>query len=172
MKSNVQRFLNALGYTEQVDQMIIARVGEIRDSLKVVMGDAKMDDNGSAPPNSPLVESLVASMSRTKSKAEQYAEIIEHGLRTRREAVDQEIEQLYMDVYTEDELAKLVDFYETPLGKKLIETGVMVTQRVGDITQQWFFAAVKEVEAELEGIFAAQQAQELSVNDGEAEAEK
>ncbi|GGU69324.1 hypothetical protein GCM10009504_27980 [Pseudomonas laurentiana] len=53
--------------------------------------------------------------------------------------------QLYTSTFSESELKDLVKFYESPLGKKVLEKMPMVTQQSAQLTQQKLESAVPVV---------------------------
>ncbi len=61
------------------------------------------------------------------------------------EKIKPEMVKLYTDTFTEQELKDLVKFYQSPLGKKVLEKMPAVTQQSAQITQQKLESAVPVV---------------------------
>jgi hypothetical protein len=53
--------------------------------------------------------------------------------------------RVYAETYTEDELHQLTAFYQTPLGRRLLETMPQVSQRSAELTQQRVMAHMPEL---------------------------
>lgn len=57
-----------------------------------------------------------------------------------------EFAELYMEMYSEDELEQLVGFYESPVGKKFIKRTPELMQRTVGIMQQRMAAMMPEIQ--------------------------
>jgi hypothetical protein len=62
------------------------------------------------------------------------------------------MQRIYAEVYTEDELHQLADFYGTPLGRRMLETLPEIGRRSNQMSQELLTAHMSEL---LEGIMAA-----------------
>jgi hypothetical protein len=56
---------------------------------------------------------------------------------------------IYAKYYTEDELVQLIQFYKTPLGKKVIETLPMITQDSYSAGEEWGRKIAEKVQKRL-----------------------
>lgn len=55
--------------------------------------------------------------------------------------------QIYMSVYTVEEIQELIKFYQTPVGQKTIEKTPVLTQKAMEITQKYLKATLPKVQA-------------------------
>lgn len=49
----------------------------------------------------------------------------------------EQIAKIYMETYTHEEIQKIMDFYQSPVGQKLIETGPEITKKSMQAAQSW-----------------------------------
>ncbi|NLM36871.1 MAG: DUF2059 domain-containing protein [Firmicutes bacterium] len=55
--------------------------------------------------------------------------------------------QIYMSIYTEEEIQELIRFYQTPVGQKTIAQTPVLTQKATEITQKYLTAVLPKVQA-------------------------
>jgi hypothetical protein len=56
---------------------------------------------------------------------------------------------IYSKYYTHDEIKQLITFYESPIGRKLVETAPLISQEAMAIGQQWGESLAQEIITEL-----------------------
>lgn len=55
--------------------------------------------------------------------------------------------QVYMSIYTEEEIQELIKFYQTPVGQKTVAQTPVLTQKTMEITQKYLMATLPKVQA-------------------------
>ena len=77
------------------------------------------------------------------------------GRYLRWEDVRGDMVRVYAETYTEDELHQLAAFYQTPLGRRLLETMPALSQRTAELTQQRVMAHMPELVQSIMGRMTA-----------------
>ena len=73
------------------------------------------------------------------------------------EMLKKELADIYLDLFTPDEIRELTAFYRTPLGKKLVEKNQDLTLRSAQIGQNAVLKHLPELQAELKKAIEADQ---------------
>lgn len=68
--------------------------------------------------------------------------------------IQAEMAKVYEGAYTKEEMAELLKFYETPLGKKTLETMPQIMQASTEIGQKFAIQNQGEFQAEIQAIMA------------------
>lgn len=55
--------------------------------------------------------------------------------------------QVYMSVYTEEEIQELIKFYQTPVGQKTVEQTPILLERSMEISQKYLMATLPKIQA-------------------------
>lgn len=64
-------------------------------------------------------------------------EAFKNELKESMESLYSKMAVVYMETYTEEEIDKILEFYNTPVGKKMVSTTPEVTKKAMEIGQVW-----------------------------------
>ena len=72
-----------------------------------------------------------------KDEIKKSVEGVSETLSKRKENLREEINRIYTDFFTEDELKELLAFYTSPIGQKFLDSDAARSQRVSEATLAW-----------------------------------